>query len=235
MTNSIIIEHDYEHDYRKDIVERKLDKEYWGNWDSWNILYKTLAYEISSSRDVESYWYVRDALSALYDEELETYVGSDYTFDVMNGWWNCFKVLFKLGDRKAKDTKTFIENMMNDIVDIKEKKDLIDFISKQYALKGETVKNLLLFLEVVYTCGNIAPVPKGGNRHADDWDSWEYKLNSSFLIYKCANFEEYFHFGEYSSNEIFQMDINDKETSVCQYMSARVKLIRIRGKALKPS
>lgn len=231
MTNSILIEHDY----RKDIVERKLDKEYWGNWDSWNILYKTLAYEISSSGHVERYWYVRDALSALYDEELEKYVGSDYTFDVMNGWWNCFKVLFNLGARKAFETKKFMEKMMKEIVGIKGKEELIEFISRQYSLKEKTVETFILFLELVYTCGNIAPVPKGMNKHADNWDSWEYKLNSSFLIYKCDNYKEYFHFGEYSSNEIFQMDKNDKETSVCQYMSARVKLIRNRGKALKPS
>ena len=51
---------DYLHDFRQDIVSRKRDKKYWNNWENWNILYKTLAYELSSSRDVESYRYVRN-------------------------------------------------------------------------------------------------------------------------------------------------------------------------------
>lgn len=228
MTNSISIEHDY----RKDIVERKRDKDYWRNWDSWNILYKTLAYEIHSSGDVESYSYVRESLSIFYDKKLVSYVGIDYTFDLMNGWWQCFKMLFNLKARDTEKTKRFIDKMMKDIVCFKEKEELKEFISKKYPLKVETVETLLSFLEVVYTCGNFVPVPKGENKRADDWDSWEYKLKPSFLHYKCDDYNEYFYFNEYLSNEIFQMDKSNKETSICQYMSTRVELIKNRGKAL---
>ena len=42
---------DYLHDFREDVVLRKRDKEYWNGWNTWNILYKTLAYELSSSYD----------------------------------------------------------------------------------------------------------------------------------------------------------------------------------------
>lgn len=70
MENCILINHDY----RKDVVERKRARNYWGKWDSWNILYKTLAYEICSSKHVESYCYVRKSLRSFYDERLELYV-----------------------------------------------------------------------------------------------------------------------------------------------------------------
>lgn len=219
-----------EHDYRDDIVKRKHNKKFWENWDSWNILYKTLAYETSSSRDVESYDYIKKSLEVFYDERLTLYVGEDYTFDIMNGWWNCFKVLFNLNfSRKNEETKLFIENIKKEIVSIKEKDELKEYISQRYSLKEETVKCFLDFLEVVYTFGNIAPVPKGANKHADDWDSWEYKLNSPFLNYKLDSYKEYFHFEEYPK-ESFQIDDEDKEKSICKYLSERVQLIKKRGR-----
>jgi hypothetical protein len=218
-----------EHDYRDDIVERKHNKEYWGKWHSWNILYKTLTYETSSSGHVEGYGYIRKSLEDFYDEHLIEYVGNGYTFDIMNGWWNCFKVLFNLNSsRKNEETKSFIENIKKEIVDIEEKDDLKKYISQNYFLEEETVQCFLDFLEVVYTCGNIAPVPKGANKHADNWDSWEYKLNSPFLKYKRDDYKEYFHFEQYQE-ENFKINDEDKENSICKYLSERVQLIKKRG------
>lgn len=221
-----------EHDYRTDIIKRKRNKDYWGNWDSWNILYKTLAYERSSSGDVESNKFVRPLLCKYYDDNLISYVGDDYTFDIMNGWWNCFKVLFNLNFRKSDETKLFIETMKKGIVNIIDKDKLIKYISQTYSLDEKTVKCFLEFLEVVYTIGNITPVPKGSNKHADDWDSWEYKLNSSFLKYMRDDYATYFCFEDYSSKS-FQIDNNNKEESICEYMSERVRLIKVRGQKLK--
>jgi hypothetical protein len=147
----------------------------------------------------------------------------------MNGWWKCFKVLFNLNSpRKSEETKSFIENIKKEIFKIKEKDDLKEYIFKNFSLKEETVQCFLDFLEVVYTCGNIAPVPKGANKHADDWDSWEYKLNSPFLNYKRDDYKEYFHFEQYPEG-IFEINDEDKENSICKYLSERVRLIKNRG------
>ena len=56
------------HDFRKDIVSRKRDKKYWKEWDNWNVLYKTLAYELSSSGHVESYDYVMDQIFSYFPD-----------------------------------------------------------------------------------------------------------------------------------------------------------------------
>ena len=44
------------YDYRKSVVERKHKSNWidWTKWDSWGSLYKTLAYERSCSRDVDT-------------------------------------------------------------------------------------------------------------------------------------------------------------------------------------
>ena len=95
----------YLYDYRQDIVNKKHNKEYWKDWNNWNILYRTLAYEISSSKDVESYGYVKQDVFKYFDN-LIPYVGENPTADIMNGWWYCFKVLFNVkSNRENKKTK----------------------------------------------------------------------------------------------------------------------------------
>ena len=47
------------HDYRRDIV-MQTNKEKWNDWDKWNILQKTLEYELDKTvKDVESYEFVK--------------------------------------------------------------------------------------------------------------------------------------------------------------------------------
>ena len=216
------------HDYREDIVKRKRDKEYWGNWSNWNILYKTLAYETSSSKDVERYSYVRNEILEYYDVKISDYVGKNYSFDIMNGWWYCFKELFCLDSRKSSETKAFMERMKQEIYKINRKDALVEYLVENYCLKKETAGCLIEYLEVVYTIGNIVPVPKGANRHADNLDSWEYKINSSFLKYQGSDYNDYFHFNEYT-NMIFKIDKENKEDSIFQYMNTRISLIKNRG------
>ena len=227
---------DYLHDFRQDIVSRKRDKKYWNNWENWNILYKTLAYELSSSRDVESYRYVRNQVFEYFPDRTK-YISGTITLDIMNGWWFCFKYLFgldKKNSRKSKQTKKYLFTLQEQIKDINKEVDLIDFVYQIYGITKVEIKSLLDFFNVVYTIGNITPV--NNNPHADCFDSWEYKLFVSDSINYTGDYVKYFIYGSYCEEKKrwwkdFQCG-NDKKKVILEYMDSRVNLIKQRGESL---
>ena len=225
---------DYLHDFRADIILKKRDRGRWNNWDQWNILYKTLAYELSSSRDVESYPYVRNRVFEFF-RDYKKYICGAVTLDIMNGWWFCFKPLFNIDtSRNSVETKEFLTRLNNKIekIDKDEEEKLIDVICKNYSITEEEIKSLLSFLKVVYTIGNISPVSR--NPKADRFDSWEYKLFVSGSInYTDLSYIEYFCFEDYSKDREWWSDLkksNDKKKVILEYMNSRINLITERGK-----
>lgn len=227
---------DYLHDFRQDIVKKKRDKKYWKNWDTWNILYKTLAYELSSSRDVESYEDVKTQVFE-YFPDYSKYIKGTATLDIMNGWWFCFKYLFGLDEkanRGGTSTKEYLLNLNASIKDFNKESDLIKFICKNNGIKEEYIKSLLDFLKVVYTIGNITPI--NINSHADCFDSWEYKLFVSDSVKYIKGYEKYFLYdGYYKEQRKWGMDFrssDDKEKVILEYMNSRIDLIKERGKIL---
>lgn len=227
---------DYLHDFRQDIVLKKHDKEYWNNWKRWNILYKTLAYELSSSRDVESYGYVKNQVLE-YFSDCTKYISGTITLDIMSGWWFCFKYLFDLDkriNRNSKQAKKYLFTLQEQIKDINKEVDLIDFVCKNYSIAKMEIKSLLDFLDVVYTIGNITPV--NNNPNADCFDSWEYKLFVSDSInYTGDSFKYFIYDSYYKEKKQWWKDFqnsNDKKKVILEYMDSRVNLIKQRGKSL---
>jgi len=222
---------DYLHDFRVDIILKKRDRARWNNWDKWNILYKTLAYELSSSHDVESYPYVRNQVFELF-RDYEKYICGAVTLDIMNGWWFCFKTLFNIDtSRNSIETKEFLSRLNNQIEKINEEEKLIDVICKNYSITEEEIKSLLGFLKVVYTIGNISPASR--NPKADKFDSWEYKLFESGSINYTDLGYKYFYFEDYSKDRKWWIDLkesNDKKKVILEYMNSRIYLITERGK-----
>lgn len=228
----------YLYDFRTSIIKRKHDKNYWNDWDKWNILYKTLAYELSGSKDVESYGYVRKKVFDYFDK-YEEYVGSGASVDIMNGWWFCFKVLFCINEgRRNEKTRKDICTFMKKIQYIKDNQKLVDKIHEEYPnLDKVVIKLFIEYLEVVYTIGNITPVPKGGNIHADIFDSWEYKLffSDSIGYTGDTDYMNYFFFEEYKDEDKWWVkfkDENDKIQIVSEYMKSRIQLIKNRGEEI---
>lgn len=228
----------YLYDFRTSIVERKRNKFFWNEWKKWNILYKTLAYELSGSRDIESYGYVRKEVFRYFDE-YEEYAGYGASVDIMNGWWFCFKVLFGINESRINEkTRKDIYALMKKIQHITDKQKLVDKINEEYPKLDKAVIEVFLeYLEVVYTIGNITPVPKGGNVHADIFDSWEYKMFYSDAIEypKDAGYMEYFFFEEYKKEdkwwEKFKSE-KEKVKIVFEYMGSRIQLIKNRGEEI---
>ena len=206
---------DYLHDFRADIILKKRDRERWNNWDKWNVLYKTLAYELSSSRDVESYGYVRKRVFDFFSD-YKKYICGAVTLDIMNGWWFCFKTLFNINtSRNSVETKKFLLRLSDQIEKIDEEEMLINVICKNYSITEVEIKSLLSFLKVVYTIGNISPASR--NPKADKFDSWEYKLFVSGSIdHTDLDYMEYFCFEDYSKDRKWWTDLeksNDKNFS----------------------
>ncbi len=228
------------YDFRTCIVEKDPNIEYWGNWKHWNVLYKTLAYEISSYKDVERDEYVREQIFKCF-KNYKQYVGEEASLDIMNGWWFCFKKLFNIKTgRQNSLTKKFISDMMEEINNVNDKEKLVEIIFKKYGIDKSVLKVFLEYLEVVYTIGNITPVPKGGNVRADDFDSWEYKLYISEKVkYKGSNYMEYFYFLEYDEKDADWYNKwkdakskNDKMGVICNFMESRIVYIKNRGKEI---
>lgn len=233
-----LLMNNYLYDFRESIVKRKRDKKFWNDWDKWNILYKTLVFELSGSKDVESYVYVRKVVFGYFDR-YEEYVGSGVSLDIMNGWWFCFKILFGVNESRInKKTRNDICTFMKKIQYVGDNQSLIDKIREEYPNLGEKVIRLFIeYLEVVYTIGNITPVPKGGNVHADIFDSWEYKLFFADSVKYAADtdYMKYFLFEEYKIEDKWWVRFkseNDKIQIVSEYMESRIELIKNRGKKI---
>lgn len=228
------------HDYRQDIVQRKRERRCWSEWDKWSILYKTLAYELSSSGDVESYVYVREKAFEKYEDYLEC-VGKDFTADIMNGWWYCFKTIFNIeSSRRSEETRNLLKEILRKIKDCQDdeavKKVLREENMIDVSISDDVIDSFFDFLKVVYTVGNITPVPQGGNVHGDALDSWEYKLFVSNAGRFKDNYNVILHFEDYSDCSKWWDRIkevkNDRNKTIgiiCEYMSNRTDLIKKRG------
>ena len=59
---------------------------------------------MSSSRDVESYGYVKNQVLE-YFSDCTKYISGTITLDIMSGWWFCFKYLFDLDKRINRNSK----------------------------------------------------------------------------------------------------------------------------------
>lgn len=222
------------HDYRDDIVERKHKSDLfdWGQWPDWHILYKTLAYERCSSRDVESYPYVRNAIL----EGHEVFKGCfdspyiPFTFDIMNGWWFCFKDIFHIDNivrnsKSEKDKKAKDESLQRMMDIMKKNGEECGELIKTYNVQYELFESFINYLRVVYTVGNITPVPKGCNRYSGDLDTWEYKINRDGSKYS-GNYIERLCFNDYDNKIITKEEYEKDKTS---YLKGRTILIMKRG------
>lgn len=206
----------YLHDFRDDIVERKRLKVYWGKWSEWNVLYKTIAYELSSSRDVESYLYVRDKAFKMYAPDYKKFK----TADIMNGWWYCFKEVFEIKKgRKDEETRKFMEKLMGNIEGLKDD-EVVDFLHKTFRKDKEVYKLLLEFLKVVYTAGNITP--SESNVYRGKRDDWETELLKNGWALKE---KDSLYFGMYEENVFEDDKSKDFEFNLKRYMESRIHLI----------
>lgn len=208
------------HDYRDDIVSRKRKSKWinWAEWKNWDILYKTMAYEISCSKDVESYGYVREDIFNIPGNELVRVVGECPTADIMNGWWYCFKTIFKI-DKSRKQSNKIEEKIMKDILEGKN-------IYESYGIELDLYQEFTSYLKLVYTIGNMTPVPKKCNTYENFLDNWEYKLYSHKEKYG-ENYIDKLHFEDYNDKNKITKEkfLNDPKS----YIKNRIELIIKRG------
>lgn len=203
------------HDFRRDVVMRKRDMT-WKEWDKWNILHKTIAYELSSSKDVESYNYVKKRAFEKYCPDYSEY----RTADIMNGWWYCFKVVFDIkSSRHSDETKRLLDKLYHKIEGLEEQ-EVVRILCKHYKKEERLYAVLLEFLKVVYTVGNITPAKENKNRAR--LDNWEIKLVKGGWNNKE---KKKLHYDMYVENKIIRIDENNLEI----YMEERIGLILCRA------
>lgn len=228
MDNSLIDEILY--DYRLDIVKRS---PYYKNWNSWNIFHKTISFELSSSKDVESYPYVK---TKVFDW-LKDFDKKYKTADIMNGWWFCFKTVFnrKNLSRSGKEAKE-IESEICKVFDNNNEDDARKEILEEFQIESKKYEWLEKYLKVVYTMGNMTPAPinPGGGGYGSI-DFWEYKLDTYKTLYHdyegdkdILYFQDYGNTGlpEKYSDFIDQLDI-------IEFMGKRINLILKRAYRIK--
>lgn len=200
------------HDFRNDIVDRKRAL-IWKGWERWNVLYKTISYELSASKDVESYTYVKQKAFATY---CPNYQKSYATADIMNGWWYCFKVVFDInGGRHDDETIRLLKEIKSD-VERMDDYEVVEYLCNKYRKEKSLYITLLEFLKVVYTIGNITPAKENKNRSR--LDNWETKLG--VVDWSIEETKELC-FEMYDSKKV----INYIETDIKEYMVERIDLI----------
>ncbi len=185
-----------------------------------NILEKTLIYELCPAcKDVEGYKIVKDLAFCKYNNKItEKYSDAD----IMNGWWPIFKKIFKIEYRIDKHKKSNVK--IEDLYEIskgKKEDELASCLSKKHKIEKEIIKDLFAFLKVVYTIGNISPVPRGCNIRASR-DQWEYKVKNRIGCYDELSSEELF-LEDYDIENIFE-ELDDKK-----YIEDRIDRIIKRG------
>lgn len=200
------------HDFRDDIIARKRAS-IWKEWGNWSVLYKTLSYELSASRGVESYTYVRQ-------KAFETYC-PDYKkryaiADIMNGWWYCFKVVFDINTGRHSDKTLQFLNEMKSTIEGMDDYEVVEYLCDKYKKEKSLYIALLEFLKVIYTIGNITPAKE--NRNRSRLDNWEDKLRAGKWTIKET---KELCFDIYDDNKI----INYKETDIKEYMVERIDFI----------
>ena len=157
------------HDYRDDIVAKKRAS-IWKEWGNRNILYKTISYELSASRDVESYAYVKQKAFENYWPNYKDYK----TADIMNGWWYCFKDVFDINDSRRSDKTLQFLNQIKSSIEGMNDYEVVEYLCGEYKKDKSLYITLLEFLKLIYTIGNITPAKE--NRNRSKRDNWEDKL-----------------------------------------------------------
>ena len=154
------------HDFRDDIVKNnKKCVEIKENWNRYNSLekaieFKKLEIHVEADMDVK-----KKAFSSYCPEFATEYI----TADIMNGWWYCFKTIYKL-DESRKAFRKNHDNMLSQMVNSEEE---------------ETLRK---YLKVVYTIGNMTPAPYNpGGKGYGEIDFWEYKLERYGKLYHNYN------------------------------------------------
>lgn len=200
------------HDFRDDIVAKKRAS-IWKEWGNWNILYKTISYELSASRDVESYTYVKQKAFQTYCPNYQ----KCYTIaDIMNGWWYCFKVVFDINTGRHSDKTLQFLNEIKSYIEGMDDYEVVEYLCNEYKKEKSLYITLLEFLKVIYTIGNITPAKE--NRNRSRLDNWENKLRVG--NWTIEEIEELC-FDMYDGNRI----INYKEANIKKYMVERIDLI----------
>lgn len=199
------------HDFRDDIVARKRAS-IWKEWRKWSILYKTISYELSASRDVESYTYVKQKAFEIYCPNYKDYT----TADIMNGWWYCFKDVFDINDSRCSDKTLQFLNQIKSNIEGMDDYEVVEYLCGEYKKDKSLYITLLEFLKVIYTIGNITPAKE--NRNRSRLDNWEDKLRAGkWTIEETKELC----FDMYDDNKM----INYKETDIKEYMVERIDFI----------
>ena len=220
------------HDYRRDIV-MQTNKEKWNDWDKWNILQKTLEYELDKTvKDVESYEFVKKKIFSSY---CPNYKKEYVTADIMNGWWYCFKELFdhKIMSRQNDKEKIKINDFLEDLKG-KDNKELVKLISNKLKTeykdrddKEKICESFIRFLKVVYTTGNMTPAPINPSQ-GRGLDTWEYKLGTYKEMYHdYEGDKEKLLFQDYCEQNVIKpyTKTADFKKYPAKYMNSRTELI----------
>lgn len=175
-------------------------------------MYKTISYELSASRDVESYAYVKQKAFEIYCPNYKDYT----TADIMNGWWYCFKVVFDINDSRRSDKTLQFLNQIKSSIEGMDDYEVVEYLCGEYKKDKSLYITLLEFLKVIYTIGNITPAKE--NRNRSRLDNWEDKLRAgNWTIEETKELC----FDMYDDNRM----INYKETDIKEYMVERIDFI----------
>lgn len=180
--------------------------------EKWNILYKTLIYELDKrTSHVENSSIVKITLKK-YFENINKY----NTADIMNGWWQPFKYLFGLKSRKDKEK---LEQILAACKD-KHEKNIYDSLPDDYKhFSKEVFDNFLIYLKLVYTIGNITP--SYVNKNTGYLDSWERKMKE--YEWNDGDWEK-LKFNDYNVDEDYYIPEKFKENPM-KYINSRIELI----------
>ena len=220
------------HDYRSDIVkgdQENVDK--WKKWDNWNILQKTLEYELDEKMShVESNLDVKKLAFSRY---CSNYKEEYATADIMNGWWYCFKELFNHEITSRQNDKDKVNSFLKDLKG-EENEKLVNSISNnlkiEYKVRNDKEKiceAFIRFLKVVYTIGNMTPAPKNPSQGLG-LDTWEYKLDTYKEMYHdYEGDKEKLRFQDYYNQNVIKPAWTTKKfhEDPAGYMNSRTELI----------
>lgn len=167
-------------------------------WEENNILFNTLWFDMNIGGPDVEFSYVAQKLftiNEIYNSwtiipkenagySLKSESGIIITSDVMSGRWMFMKQLMK-ADCKKDNRQELIEKLFDDIKIYRECKDeeLCNILSNKYGRdhETETWENLLSYLDIVYTIGNLTPA--GANPGGNGYDNWTSKLTTLYKRY----------------------------------------------------
>lgn len=167
-------------------------------WEENNILFNTLWFDMNIGGPDVEFCYMAQKLftiNEIYNSwtiipkkdagySLKSESGIIITSDVMSGRWMFMKRLMET-ECKENNRQELTEKFFDNIKDIGKCKDeeLCDKLEEKYGRDRETWENLLSYLDIVYTIGNMTPACAnlGGNGF-DNWTSKLKKLHDEYFF-----------------------------------------------------